>query len=174
MVAKSIASRRSHRHGAIRPTVRRMLRTVGIDLQDLQSSCALCKLPRPRPDDAIWKERRYERSTFARGRCSCIQRMVSSVRPTTGNIRGSRCWIWRRARSRGYGIFSVQGRAVRAARSSLAIFSRARVPASSHVLHGCDTPLCVNPRHLRVGTHRENMADKVSKGRADTTPRRLR
>lgn len=40
-----------------------------------------------------------------------------------------------------------------------------------HVLHSCDTPGCVNPKHLSVGSHKENMLDKAAKGRAprDTT-----
>lgn len=33
------------------------------------------------------------------------------------------------------------------------------------VLHTCDVPCCYNPRHLRGGTHVENMADMKKKGR---------
>ena len=32
--------------------------------------------------------------------------------------------------------------------------------------HKCDTPQCINPYHLEVGTHADNVADRVSRGRS--------
>lgn len=42
------------------------------------------------------------------------------------------------------------------------------IPAGMLVMHKCDTPLCVNPAHLTIGTNADNAADKIAKGRART------
>lgn len=78
------------------------------------------------------------------------------------------CHIWIGAASRdGYGQFNLRGKVSAAHRCAWVIANNQMIPQGQHVLHSCDTKLCVNPAHLRAGTHKENMQDKAkSKQRA--------
>ena len=39
------------------------------------------------------------------------------------------------------------------------------IPKGMHVLHRCDNPPCINVSHLFLGTHADNVADMIAKGR---------
>lgn len=83
----------------------------------------------------------------------------------------SGCQIWPlgAATNNGYGRFNIRvdgkQRGVLAHRASLADYLGRPLRDDERVLHSCDTPRCVNPAHLRVGTHAENMRDMALKGR---------
>lgn len=75
------------------------------------------------------------------------------------------CWIWTGSLNKtGYGQFGVGGKAVLAHRMSYELF-KGPIPKGMHILHSCDNPSCVNPDHLFLGTHQDNMDDKVAKNR---------
>ena len=83
------------------------------------------------------------------------------------------CWLWTGALDRdGYGVIADGGRTLAAHRVSYELHRRP-LPPGSLVMHSCDTPSCVNPAHLSVGTKRTNALDMTRKGRRATKLTRL-
>ena len=75
------------------------------------------------------------------------------------------CWVWRGGLSQaGYGKFWRNGRTDLAHRVMYE-YTLGAVPDDMWVLHRCDNPPCMNPRHLFLGTHADNENDKDAKGR---------
>lgn len=84
------------------------------------------------------------------------------------------CWLWRGRKSgrtvrknggtrEQYGALRVHGRSVFAHR--FALFGIAALYRKDKSLHHCDTPLCMNGRHLFAGTTSDNLRDAEDKGR---------
>lgn len=88
-------------------------------------------------------------------------------------ISDSGCWIWTAGtRPNGKGVsyprhWTDDGKSIGAHRFSFELV-HGLIPKSMYVCHKCDTPLCVNPDHLFVGTHHDNMQDMVAKKRSFT------
>lgn len=77
----------------------------------------------------------------------------------------SGCWIWLQAVDKdGYGKLGIAGKTLKAHKLSYELY-KGEVVAGLHVLHRCDLTSCVNPDHLFLGTHLDNMRDQNIKGR---------
>lgn len=83
----------------------------------------------------------------------------------------SGCWLWTGfAPADGYGRIKRPGRGgdvVLAHRVSYEL-SVGPIPDGLDVLHSCDNPACINPRHLHPGTEQDNMREMVARGRNKT------
>ena len=84
------------------------------------------------------------------------------------------CWPWLAARHvQGYGAFAfTKYKIVTAHRAAWAItYNRHRLPSPKlHVMHSCDNKICVNPKHLELGTASKNEKDAILRFRK--VPRR--
>lgn len=77
------------------------------------------------------------------------------------------CWLWTAATWKPpstYGQFPHRGKLLRAHRVSYEL-AHGPIPEGLVVCHTCDTPRCVNPSHLWVGTNADNTRDRDRKGR---------
>lgn len=83
----------------------------------------------------------------------------------------SGCWVWQGAKKgMGYGYLTVGSRKDGSRRTAMAHRESYRIfigpiPDGMMVCHRCDNPSCINPEHLFIGTHQDNIDDRESKGR---------
>ena len=79
------------------------------------------------------------------------------------------CWLWTGAlNNKGYGVIKIGGRKGKlclAHRVSYETYVES-IPSQQCVLHHCDVRNCINPKHLFIGTNKENSEDMVIKERS--------
>jgi HNH endonuclease len=94
-----------------------------------------------------------------------LARFIEFVSPEPN----SGCWLWLGSRTKsGYGARFSFGRKAEGGEEPHRLAWRLYVgdiPPGRHVLHRCDVPPCVNPAHLYLGDHAQNMRDKLVRGR---------
>lgn len=84
-------------------------------------------------------------------------------------LRGEGCWEWQgKLYPNGYGVAHVPGSpgSRYAHRVAWEHANGVTLSASDLVRHTCDNRRCVNPDHLEIGTHQDNMNDMVARGRS--------
>lgn len=76
------------------------------------------------------------------------------------------CFLWTGAHTgHGYGQVWTGSKNERAHRVAWKLV-HGEIPVGMEVCHRCDVPSCVNPLHLFLGTHQQNMRDSFDKGRS--------
>lgn len=97
----------------------------------------------------------YKRPSFK-------ERLLSKVKDTSPN----KCWEWTGATNRGYGRTSMGlNHCIYAHRLSYEVFNNTRIPEGMEICHSCDNSLCINPKHLSVGTRETNARDSAVRNR---------
>lgn len=84
------------------------------------------------------------------------------------------CWLWQGATNRtGHGLIKPHRGATTTTTAHRVswVLHNGPIPGRLYVLHDCDTPPCVNPTHLHLGTHRDNMREAGERGLLSTSER---
>jgi hypothetical protein len=124
--------------------------------------CA-CGCGRPLPT----AEYRSNQATYLRGHQPHTESTINNLakRFWARVEKADGCWMWKGpCRGNGHGTLQVRNRTAMAHRVAWQL-TRGPIPEGLCVCHHCDNPPCVNPGHLFLGTHRDNMQDMIVRNR---------
>lgn len=77
----------------------------------------------------------------------------------------NQCWIWLGGKIKGgYGVWDWNGKTTTTHKIAW-LYPNYTIPNGMQILHSCDNPSCCNPKHLRIGTHQDNMDDRSQRNR---------
>lgn len=86
-------------------------------------------------------------------------------------VDGNGCWIWQGAVSdKGYGSLTLNGKRKQVHRHAKELRIGRKLLRTEILRHTCDMPACINPKHLLIGTHLDNVHDCIKKGRFKNPP----
>ena len=100
--------------------------------------------------------------------CGAVKRPLKDRFWEKADIKGNgRCWEWKAGRhsKTGYAMFYDSNKVCTNASRTAWKLTFGNIPEGMFVCHHCDNPGCVNPHHLFLGIHTDNMRDKKFKGR---------
>ena len=96
-----------------------------------------------------------------------IKRFMDKVKIT------DTCWLWTASmKTERYGAFNLNKKIQFSHRVAYRLFI-GEIPDNMEVCHQCDVTTCVNPKHLFLGTHKDNMMDSAKKGRLNNSRAKL-
>ena len=79
---------------------------------------------------------------------------------------GTGCWNFLGLRNNcGYGVSCHKGKKIYAHRLAAHLWLNFQLNDKRLVLHRCDNPACFNPKHLYLGSQKDNMRDRKDRGR---------
>ena len=132
----------------------------------MTKTCAYCRQPIPK--DSNYRKKKYCNQVCMGKSYHTTPRECFESKVDLGpHPKGCWHWIGSIKPRNGYGHCRIAGKDYNAHRLAYELLV-GPIPAGAHVLHSCDVPHCVNPAHLRLGTHQENMAEMWAKRRMPT------
>lgn len=76
------------------------------------------------------------------------------------------CWEWQKStNSRGYGIICIGNKKRESSHRYAYRITHGEIPEGLLVLHHCDNKKCCNPKHLYIGTYKDNSNDAIGRDR---------